>query len=319
MPGAEFSLIESYFYDIGPALGGTVLAQGDDAAVVEVPRGYQLVMSIDTLIGGVHFPQSTSPADIAHKALAVNLSDLAAMAATPAWFLLSISLPNNDEDWLKAFSQSLNQIARQYEIELIGGDTCHGPLSITVQVNGLVEKSKFISRSGARAGDLIVVSGQLGNAAVGLAVLQKKISLTREMEVKAVQALNRPSPRLCLTGFLQEFASAAIDLSDGLVGDLRHILDRSGVGAKLYLDKLPVNEWINEERQYDYALGGGDDYELCFTMNVEFLPELEKWNLHNKNCPLSVIGEITESGYRLHDQHKVIDLSTYEGYQHFGE
>ena len=194
MAESEFSLIERFFSGIGPVQRSTILSQGDDAAVVEVPQGQQLVMSVDTLIGGIHFPESASAADIAHKALVVNLSDLAAMAATPAWFLLSISLPENDEIWLREFSSSLKQTAQRYRIELIGGDTCHGNLSITVQVNGLVDKDKYIKRSGAQVGDLILVSGQLGNAALGLACKQKKISLPEQLEVTAVGALNRPTP-----------------------------------------------------------------------------------------------------------------------------
>ncbi|NNE63082.1 MAG: thiamine-phosphate kinase, partial [Gammaproteobacteria bacterium] len=162
-------MIDQYFGETGIRQSSTILSQGDDAAVIEVPDGDQLVMSIDTLIAGVHFPEQTSPSDIAHKALAVNLSDLAAMAAKPACFLLSISLPVIDEAWLSEFSVSLKKLADRYSIELIGGDTCQGPLSITIQVNGLVEKNQYITRSGAKPGELVVVSGQLGTAALGLA------------------------------------------------------------------------------------------------------------------------------------------------------
>ncbi len=319
MRSSEFSLIERYFRDTGLNQKSTILSQGDDAAVIQVPTGYQLVTSIDTLIEGVHFPESTAAADIAHKALAVNLSDLAAMAATPAWFLLSISLPDTNEKWLEEFSQSLKSLAQQYQMELIGGDTCQGLLSVTIQVNGLVRKNQYVTRSGAQLDDLIVVSGQLGNAALGLAHLQGKAKLPETLDSECIDALNRPVPRLCLTDFLRKYATASIDLSDGLVGDLRHIVDRSRVGAMIYRDRLPVGEWIETNSLYDYALGGGDDYELCFTLPEKHLDQLNDWNRDNQDCFLSVIGEITESGYYLTENQKIIDLESFQGYQHFGE
>lgn len=319
MPASEFSLIERYFRGTGVNQKSTILSQGDDAAVVEVPDGYQLVMSIDTLISGVHFPQQTSPADIAHKALVVNLSDLAAMAATPVWFLLSISLPESNERWLAEFSEGLKQVASQYQIELIGGDTCHGPLSITIQVNGLVYKNKYLTRSGARTGDLIVVSGELGNAALGLAHLQKKISLPETLRSKCIDALNHPIPRLCLNDFLQRNATAAIDLSDGLVGDLRHILDNSKVGATIYKADLPVDQWIKDNNAFQYCLSGGDDYELCLTLPREHKNKLDNWNQRHPDCLLQVIGEITASDYILSDNGNSTDLKSIQGFQHFGK
>ncbi len=316
---SEFSLIERYFRGTGVRQQSTILSQGDDAAVVEIPAGYQMVMSIDTLIAGVHFPEQTSPADIAHKALVVNLSDLAAMAATPTWFLLSISIPDNNEHWLEEFSEGLKQLASHYQIELIGGDTCRGPLSITIQVNGLVKKNEYLTRSGAGEGDLIVVSGEQGNAALGLAHLQEKINLPEKLRSRCIGALNHPVPRLCLTGFLQQFASSAIDLSDGLAGDLRHILDNSKVGATIYQDDLPVNNWIKANSAYEYALNGGDDYELCFTLSAKHEKHLDNWNQQNPNCPLRVIGNITGSGYYLIKGEERIDLGSSQGYQHFGK
>jgi len=315
----EFSLIEQYFRNIGNTGHLTGLGIGDDAAVVNVPDGQQIVMSVDTLIAGVHFPETTSAGDIAYKALAVNLSDLAAMGATPAWFLLSISLPEVDEVWLLEFSESLKKIAGQYEIELIGGDTCHGPLSITVQVTGLVEKDNYVTRSGAKPGDLILVSGQPGNAALGLASIQKNISLTKEIEDVAVRALNHPIPRLCLTGFLTNYASAAIDISDGLVGDLKHIIQKSGVGAIIRQTDLPVNDWIKQNNAYQYALNGGDDYELCLTVPPSYRDAIQQWNHDNTDCPLSIIGEITNSDYYLIVGDQAIDLTHSKGFQHFGE
>jgi thiamine-monophosphate kinase len=314
----EFSLIERFFGDTGSSPYPAVLSQGDDAAVIEIPHGMQAVMSMDTLICDVHFPAQTSAADIASKALAVNLSDLAAMAATPAWFMLSLSLPDYDESWLRAFSDSLKRSADRYQLELIGGDTCRGPLSVTVQITGLVETGCQITRHGARAGDNILVSGTLGNASMGLAQLQQKIQLPEATRELCLSALNQPIPRLELGSFLSRYASAAIDLSDGLVGDLGHILDRSGVGARIQQAELPVNQWLVENAGYHHALFGGDDYELCFTLPRKYQSEMKQWNLDNPNCPLTEIGEITDSGYTLVEGNQVIALSDRQGYRHFG-
>ncbi len=319
MPQAEFTIIPKYFADIGVSEWTSKLSQGDDAAILEIPDGKQAVMSVDTLIAGVHFPLETSPADIAHKALAVNLSDLAAMGATPAWFLLSLTIPDTNEHWLETFSQSLSEIADQYQIELVGGDTCHGSLSITIQVTGLVDKGKYITRSGAQPGDLILVSGQLGNAALGLAYLQGRSKLDDNLIELCTNSINRPTPRLCLTDFLQDYATAAIDISDGLVGDLKHILDKSRVGALIRQNDLPVNEWIRSSGAYEYALGGGDDYELCLTMPSEYKDQITRWNQNNPDCQLQEIGQITESGYYLQAEKNSIDLTHSKGYQHFGE
>jgi len=314
----EFSLIERFFGDTGRSPYPAVLSQGDDAAVIEIPQGMQAVMSMDTLICNVHFPAQTSAADIASKVLAVNLSDLAAMAATPAWFMLSLSLPDYDESWLRAFSNSLKRSADHYQLELIGGDTCRGPLSVTVQITGLVEAGCHLSRHGARVGDKILVSGQLGNASMGLAQLQQKIQLPKATRALCLSALNQPIPRLELRDLLTRYASAAIDLSDGLVADLGHILDRSGVGARIRQADLPVSQWLVENNVYHHALYGGDDYELCFTLPRQHQSVMKQWNLDNPDCLLTEIGEITDSNYTLVEGDQLIDLSDRQGYQHFG-
>lgn len=319
MPQSEFSLIERYFANTGKTQYSAKLSQGDDAAIVEVPQGKQAVMSVDTLVSGIHFPEQTSAADIAYKALAVNLSDLAAMGARPAWFLLSLTLPEADEVWLSEFSESLKTSADQFNIELIGGDTCHGPLSVSIQVTGLVDKERYVTRSGARVGDLILVTGQLGNASLGLACLQGKVRLPEGLRGIAVQAINRPVPRLCLIDFLQEYASAAIDISDGLVGDLKHILEKSRVGANIRQADLPANNWLKQNSDFKYALTGGDDYELCLTVSPCNRDHILAWNQNNPDCQLHEIGEITESGYYLKTDDKMIDLTCSKGYQHFGE
>ena len=196
MASDEFSIIARYFSDIGKGSHPITLGIGDDAAVVDIPADRQLALSIDTLIAGVHFPTETHPADIAYKALAVNLSDLAAMAADPAWFLLSITLPQIDEQWLQQFSAGLREAATQFGLPLIGGDTCRGQLAITIQIAGTTPKDQFVTRAGARTGDLILVSGELGNAALGLAQMRGEFDLPPALQRKCEQALRRPRPRL---------------------------------------------------------------------------------------------------------------------------
>jgi len=313
----EFAIIQQYFSAIGAPAAGTVLGIGDDAAVVEVPAGYQQVVSLDTLIAGVHFPVDTRPADIAYKALAVNLSDLAAMAATPSWFLLSLSLPHTEPSWLEAFAEGLRQTATEFELQLIGGDTCHGALSISLQVAGLVPAGNFVTRAGARPGDLILVSGELGTAGLGLAHLQGRIDLPEALRADCLRALNRPRPRLELSDFLRQFATAAIDISDGLQGDLGHILKASGCGARIDGAAIPVMPWIEHQDLYHIALGAGDDYEICCTVAPEHRAEIENWNRRHAHCRLSTIGEITDSGFALQVGEQVIDLTDARGYRHF--
>jgi thiamine-monophosphate kinase len=295
----------------------TVIGVGDDAAVVEMPAGEQLVVSMDTLIAGVHFPVDTSPVDIAYKALVVNLSDLAAMAASPAWFLLSLTLPKNDPEWLNQFAEGLHQTAERFNLQLLGGDTCQGELSITIQIAGLVPSDQYVTRNHARRGDLILVSGELGNAALGLAHKLGRIDLPADLQAQCLSALNRPQPRLELTPFLREFASAAIDISDGLQGDLAHVLQASNCGARIVRSSIPVNSWIEQQAAYQYALGAGDDYEICCCVPARHRAEIETWNREHPACRLTAIGEITESGYFLQDGEKLVDLDSAQGYRHF--
>jgi thiamine-monophosphate kinase len=313
----EFAIIERYFSNIGNPAGNTVLAVGDDAAVVNVPPADQMVVSMDTLVGGIHFPVETCAADIAYKALAVNLSDLAAMAASPAWFLLSLTLPKNDSDWLDQFAKGLRQAADNFNLQLIGGDTCRGALSITIQIAGLVPSGRFVTRKHATRGDLILVSGELGNAGLGLAQIQGQVDLPPDLQSRCLLALNRPQPRLELIPFLREFASAAIDISDGLQGDLAHVLKASGCGASISRDAIPVNAWIEQQQAYHYALGAGDDYEICCCVPARHRGEIDNWNLGHPECRLTVIGEVTESGYMLQEGERLIDLTNLQGYRHF--
>jgi thiamine-monophosphate kinase len=315
---SEFNIIEQHFSNIGQARDTTLLGVGDDAAVVDLPAGRQLVVSMDTLVGGVHFPLDTSPADIAYKALAVNLSDLAAMGANPAWFLLSLTIDDDDNHWLSRFANGLKQSADSFGVQLIGGDTCRGPLSISIQVAGTVPIGRYVTRAGARPGDILLVSGELGNAALGLAHKNGTIDLPQALAAKCTLALNRPRPRLELIAFLREFATAAIDISDGLVGDLKHILEQSDCGAKLAQVAVPVDPWLRQQDDYAYALEAGDDYEICCTVAAECRADIDAWNRDHPQCQLTPIGEITSSGYFLRDGERLIDLARRGGYRHFG-
>ena len=318
MSADEFSLIQRYFSNVGANSPNCRLGIGDDAAVMQSPPGFQLVVCMDTLIEGVHFPIGSAAADIAVKALSVNLSDLAAMAADPDWFQLSLTLPSADESWLTEFAAALKDTADRYQVALVGGDTCRGPLSVTIQIAGLIAEDAYLTRSTAKTGDLIVVSGRLGDAALGLAVQQQKVKLEDSLAAECEASLNRPQPRLELNNFLRDHANAAIDISDGLVADLGHVIEQSKVGARLRRDALPVNHWIKSEGQYHYALFGGDDYELCFTMPAAQSVALQQWNDENPQCLLSVIGEIVDSGYSLDSGGELTDLSANRGFKHFG-
>ncbi len=266
---SEFDLINRYFktpYTRADVLTGV----GDDAAVLAPSEDTELAVTVDTLVEGVHFHAGTDPRALGHKALAVNLSDLAAMGAEPAWVTLALTLPGPDEDWIEAFSQGFMALAERYDVQLIGGDTTRGPLSITVQAIGRVPPEMAFKRNGARDGDLIYVTGTLGDAALALAALQGRISLSEADKDYCLERLNRPEPRVEAGIALRRIASAAIDVSDGLVADLGHVLEASQVGAKLLLDDLPLSKVMHRAMEqgadWDYALNGGDDYELLFTV-----------------------------------------------------
>ena len=295
-----------------------MLGIGDDAAVLDVPADRQLVLCTDTLVENVHFPGGSDPRAVGHKSLAVNLSDLAAMGAEPAWFLLSLALPRHDPDWVDAFAKGMAELARDAGILLVGGDTTRGDLCITVTVAGLVSPGKALTRGGARPGDHIIVSGKPGCAAFGL--LQLKSG--SEPDDHCRRALEFPQPRLALGALIGDLATACIDLSDGLLADLGHILDRSGTGAELKLGQLPPPaclEKLPDDERLDLQLAGGDDYELCFTVPPAVLPRITEIS-NELALPLSDIGKITDSGKIVIRQ---ADGSRYEmsrsGYQHFSQ
>ena len=267
---------------------------GDDAAVIDIPEGMELVLAMDTLVVGVHFFATAKPYDIGYKSLAVNLSDMAAMGAEPHWATLSLTLPEADHEWLTKFAEGFFYLADLFSIDLIGGDVNHGPLSITVQIQGLLPAGTAIKRSGAIPEDIIYVSGFVGDAGLALKVLNNEINLAEHEFNYVSHRLYRPDPRIELGLLLRGVATSAIDISDGLIADLGHILVASQVGASLNPELLPLSDAyksIVTEKSWDIALTAGDDYELCFTVPVNMQKTVEQWQLHN--CPLTCIGNIT--------------------------
>jgi thiamine-monophosphate kinase len=278
MAESEFDIIRHYFTGHRTGRQDVRLGIGDDAALLQVPPGKLLAACMDTLVAGVHFPPETSAAAIGHKALAVNLSDLAAMGAEPAWATLSLALPDNDSLWLEAFSAGFFALADRHAVQLVGGDTSRGPLVITVQAHGFVTPGKALLRYGASAGERIYVTGTLGDA--GLALLMNETD-----DAWLRNRLDFPEPRIEAGLALREYASAAIDISDGLLADLGHLLEGDRLGASLRIDDLPRSDAflaamraMDPERRrlfYELPLSAGDDYELCFTVAENRCTEME--------------------------------------------
>lgn len=263
-PVAEFDLIDRIRARAAHR-GDVVLGIGDDAALVQPPAGMLLALAMDTLNAGVHFPPDTAPADIGWKALAVNLSDLAAMGAAPAWCTLSLSLPDADAGFVDGFLDGFLALAAQHDVALVGGDTTRGPLSVCVTVHGFIEPGTALHRDGARIGDDVWVSGTLGDAAGALAQWQAGQAIDAGLRMR----LDRPTPRVALGRALRGIATACIDVSDGLLADLRHVCKASGVDARIEVEALPASHalraCVGREQQRVLQATGGDDYELCFT------------------------------------------------------
>ncbi len=263
---SEFDLIKRYFTRPSPTVE---LGIGDDAALVRVSPGMELVVSVDMLVSGTHFFANADPYLLGRKSLAVNLSDLAAMGAVPRWALLAVALPQADETWLRRFSEGFFDLARRHDVDLIGGDTTRGPLNICVTIMGEAPQGAALRRSGAHVGDDVWVSGRLGDAALALAHLQGRVQLPDTALAVCAAALHDPQPRVALGLALRGVAHGAIDISDGLLADLGHILECSNVGAEILFDVVPVSEALRPHLDRSLgrhcALAGGDDYELCFT------------------------------------------------------
>ena len=274
---SEFELIRRFFTRDTP---GAVLGVGDDAALLNVRSGMELAVSTDMLVSGTHFFPDTDPYFLGYKALAANLSDMAAMAAQPRWATLALSLPEVDERWLEKFSAGWFALADEHHVELIGGDTTRGPLNLCVTIMGEVPHGMALRRSGAQVGDDIWVSGVLGDAALALAHIQGRMQLAAKDFAACSSALHRPMPRVALGLALRGVAHSAIDISDGLLADLGHILECSNVGAEIAFDALPIScamqSYFEQPLGKHCLLAGGDDYELCFTVSVTHRSEVEK-------------------------------------------
>ncbi|MDH5710951.1 MAG: thiamine-phosphate kinase [Gammaproteobacteria bacterium] len=321
----EFSLIKQYF-TFDSEREDVILGVGDDCALLAPPANKQLAVTVDTLVAGVHFPLNTSPADIAYKSLAVSLSDLAAMAAEPAWATLALTMPDSDHDWLQEFSTSFKESLKDYGVQLIGGDTTQGPLSITVQLTGFIEAGKAMRRDTARVGDRIYVTGHLGDAALGLKLLNIHDLPDSTIKGACVKKLNRPVPRVVFAQQAADYCGCAIDISDGLVADLGHILKASGCGGRIYFSQLPVSKAFRKSQvylnQFNYSqmlLAGGDDYELCLVAsahNEEALFALAE----STGVLLTHIGEIDASTSLsvINTAGEAIAVNT-SGYEHFSD
>ena len=317
---SEFELIQLFFAERQAPAPVVPLGIGDDCALLSPRAGTQLAISTDMLVEGRHFFAGANSAFLGHKSLAVNLSDLAAMGAKPLAFTLALSLPEVNTAWLRDFSDGMFALATQHHCQLIGGDTTKGPLSICITVFGEVVPGTALRRDAARSGDDIWVSGTLGDARCALASYLNQLSLSEPDLQQASVRLHRPVPRISLGLALQGVAHAAIDVSDGLIGDLKHILKKSNLGATLHCDKLPVGPVVRKQPQsiqYEFALAGGDDYELCFTAprnrRDDVLAAADK-----AATPVTRIGYMEdESGLRLIDaQHDSLAF-TFQSFDHF--
>ena len=314
----EFDLIARWFTR---PVRRAALGVGDDCALLASAPGMQLAVSSDMLVEGRHFLSTVPPARLGHKALAVNLSDLAACGARPLAFTLALSLPHVDETFLEGFAQGLWALAAAHDIELVGGDTTAGPLNICITVFGEVPAGQALLRSGAKPGDELWVSGTLGDARLALEAFRGTVTLDGAAFEAARQAMEQPEPRVALGLALRGIASSAIDLSDGLVGDLGHVLRRSGVGAQLVFDRLPRSALLAAQPlalQHECLLAGGDDYELLFTAPATARRAVRE-AAAQAGVAVTPIGQITaESGLRVVDETgHAVDLSAHRAFDHF--
>ncbi|AGH81558.1 thiamine-monophosphate kinase [Psychromonas sp. CNPT3] len=323
---SEFDVIKKYFCrDVSTEDSTVVLGIGDDCAILDVPEGHQLLISTDTLVAGIHFFEDVDAYRLGYKALAVNLSDLSAMGAEPKWISLAITLPNVDADWLARFSNGFFDLAAKHNVTLIGGDTTKGPLSITVSVQGIVPKNTALLRSQAKVGDIICVSGSLGDGALGLAYQLSNKSLKLANAQAFVDKLELTDPRVKLGLLLRGMAHSCIDISDGLTQDLTHILNASHCCAQIDVETLPLSEALQQEldlgnikgeQALHYALTGGDDYELLFTLPEEMFGSLQQ---SIPELRLTAVGKVIApqaSKIQLTKHKKAFSL-TLSGWDHF--
>lgn len=317
---SEFDLIQRYFSRLTRPRADVPLGVGDDAALLEPAPGKQLAFSMDTLVSGVHFLPDVDGSDIGYKSLAVNLSDMAAMGAEPAWASLSLCLPREDDAWLAGFAAGFEELAKAHQVQLVGGDTTRGPLTISVHISGYLEPGQALLRGGARPGDRIYVSGSLGDAGLGLAQALGQVS---ESLPYCERRLHRPEPRVDLGRQLLGLSRCAIDISDGLLADLGHICNQSDCGAEIRLAQIPLSDelrhYYRDQVDWDLVLASGDDYELCFTVAPADEDTLLQ-KLQAQAVPVTCVGEITSTpGIRC----SLPDGSSFRpgsvGYEHFRE
>lgn len=311
MPTTEFDLIERFFAGKKSLNAVTELGIGDDCALLNVPAGYRLAVTADTMVENVHFLAGTDPYDLGYKLLAVNLSDLASMSAEPIAVTLALTLPDVDESWLERFAEGFFELAAHYCIDLIGGDTTAGPLTLTVQAMGIVPVGQALRRSGARPGDGVYMTGRLGDAGLGLKIAQGRFNCPRPLGV--LERFNKPKPRVEEGLSLRNIARSCIDVSDGLAQDLGHILKQSGVGACLDWDALPLSDsvkaYIETTGDWSMPLCAGDDYELCFTVPADKAESLAG--------NFTRIGVIEDSpGLRIY-RFGATELLRVQGFEHF--
>ncbi|MEW5681346.1 MAG: thiamine-phosphate kinase [Pseudomonadota bacterium] len=317
----EFELISRFFANCGAKRSDAALGVGDDGAVLQVRDGYDLVVTTDTMVVGTHFFPDDDPRALGHKLVAVNVSDLAAMGAEPAWLSLALTLPAVDEAWLSAFAAGLGETADYYQCQLVGGDTTRGPMSLTMIAKGTVPRGKALTRSGAKVGDYIYVTGTLGDAALGLKLCQGLHEVSKKHQSHILQRFHYPSARVALGQALRNLASSAMDLSDGLYSDIQHILKRSNVGASIDVSRLPLSQALKDScdtsTALQLALSGGEDYELLFTV-----PEARRGSLEvllsPYGIPVTCIGRVTGVAGKLELKQgdQVFDYQ-HQGFVHF--
>ena len=322
MPTSEFALIERYFRHCGAMRSDVRMGIGDDAALLESPPDLELVATIDTLVDGVHFPAGSPAASIGHRSLAVNLSDLAAMGARPAWALLALTIPSADEGWLREFASGFSALARAHSVALVGGNTTSGPLCVSVQLLGHVPRSTALLRSGGKPGDVVFVSGTPGDSTAGLAVEQGRLSTSEQNTRYLRERFLFPTPRVALGERLRKFASACIDVSDGLLGDAAKLAHASGCGVQIQFESVPVSEAlrvaVGKETAYKLALTGGEDYELCFAVHPENVGKLRQ-ELAPEQWGYSSIGALEQTpGTRVLAADATVMHFSHSGFDHFG-
>lgn len=317
---SEQQLIERFFSGRGARRADVALGIGDDAALLRVPPDAELVATVDAIVEGVHFLAGADAADVGYRAVAVNLSDLAAMGADPAWALLALVMPAADERWLTRFTHGLFELLDRYDVALVGGDTNRGPLSVSVTLHGLVPRGAALTRGGARPGDVLYVTGTLGDAAAGLALEQGGAGSDYRGAEELRRRFFRPEPRVHEGRDLRGLASAAIDVSDGLTLDAGRLARASGVGIELELERLPVSGALRaghtETTAHTLALSGGDDYELLFTVSPGHAVELARV-ARGWSCGCTRIGRVVaEAGVRARLYGRDLPLAR-PGFEHF--